>query len=302
MLFLLFILPLSIYCQRLVEPQVAFPSALVEEEMMCSIAAPPLSYSPPYQFNERTTHLLTVMLRMNPEWTLTNILPGTKSNSCFSQSKGHLPLLAYHSQLHDAAKFHCKCMADNNVFQHETVPQCCGRFKGDCSFATRVWSFYRKNVAIGENLGQGFRDPFQLVKAWINSDGHCSNLVSPTHREMGLAFDRDYSCQSFGDAQPDQLRNPSLLIGSHINHWPKQGQVTFFTVFWGEGFARPSRVWIQLDQTTKGMTAIFDASKGTLYCVTVPMNTFKTYFFRADRISNAPDASLRFPSTDRLSI
>lgn len=294
----------SVLAQRLIEPQFAIPSALMEEEMVCQLGAPPNAYSPPYDHRERTTHFLTVVLRMNPQWTLANLIKGTKSNSCFARSKGHLPLLVYHSQLWDAAKFHCKCMADHNAFQHETVRECCGRFNGDCSFSKRVWSFYRKNVAIGENLGQGFNDPFALVRAWIDSDGHCSNLVSSTHREMGIAFDRSYSCQSFGDAHPDQLQNPSLIIGTHVDNWPMSGKRTFFVVFWGEGYARPSRVWIQLDQSTRSLTPMFDASLGTLYCRTESMSEpFRTYFFRADRISNAPSISLRFPSfNDRLSI
>ena len=42
--------------------------------------------------------------------------------------------------------------------------------------------------SVGENVAAGQPDAETVVQAWIDSPGHCENLMSPNFREMGVAF------------------------------------------------------------------------------------------------------------------
>ena len=42
--------------------------------------------------------------------------------------------------------------------------------------------------SVGENVAAGQPDAETVVKAWLDSPGHCENIMSPNFREMGVAF------------------------------------------------------------------------------------------------------------------
>jgi len=42
--------------------------------------------------------------------------------------------------------------------------------------------------SVGENVAAGQPDAETVVKAWLDSPGHCENLMSANFREMGVAF------------------------------------------------------------------------------------------------------------------
>lgn len=255
-------------------------------------------YAPSYGYEERTVHLLTNLLRANPRFALQYVITNTRQGSCASNAPNDNSMLVYHSKLKEASAFQCRTMADNNVFQHDTVPvECKLRFGGDCSMSKRVWHFY-KYVNIGENLGSGFSDPIEIMRGWVNSDGHCTNLIAPVWVEMGISYDRRYFCQTFGGKTTvDQLKPPGLVVGSHIS-WPDASKVTFMVVLWGSN-GTPGRIWMQLGQQTHGLKVLV----GSVYFVTlnakdVPRGS--AYFFRADKLPNT-DVQLRYPaSQERL--
>lgn len=39
----------------------------------------------------------------------------------------------------------------------------------------------------GENIAMGFRDPEDVVRAWMNSPGHRANILSKSFRVLGVA-------------------------------------------------------------------------------------------------------------------
>jgi uncharacterized protein YkwD len=41
---------------------------------------------------------------------------------------------------------------------------------------------------IGENIAAGQMTADAVVRGWINSPGHCANIMSPAYSEMGAAF------------------------------------------------------------------------------------------------------------------
>jgi uncharacterized protein YkwD len=42
--------------------------------------------------------------------------------------------------------------------------------------------------AVAENIAAGQRDADGVVKSWLDSAGHCANLMNPMYRDMGVAF------------------------------------------------------------------------------------------------------------------
>ena len=41
---------------------------------------------------------------------------------------------------------------------------------------------------VGENIAAGQRDADTVVKSWLESPGHCANLMNPEYSEVGVAF------------------------------------------------------------------------------------------------------------------
>jgi uncharacterized protein YkwD len=56
------------------------------------------------------------------------------------------------------------------------------------------WSY------IGENIAQGYTSPESVVQGWMDSDGHCSNIMAADFEEIGVGYmGRDnYWTQDFG--------------------------------------------------------------------------------------------------------
>ena len=63
---------------------------------------------------------------------------------------------------------------------------------------------YRGN-AWGENIAAGQRTPKEVVRAWMESPGHCKNILNSLFTEIGISFVFDqkspyktYWVQAFG--------------------------------------------------------------------------------------------------------
>jgi uncharacterized protein YkwD len=82
--------------------------------------------------------------------------------------------------LNDAALGQAHDMAARGSLGHEGSD---GSTSGDR--ITRAGYRWR---AAGENIAAGQRDAEAVVAAWLESPGHCANLMSPQFTEMGLAF------------------------------------------------------------------------------------------------------------------
>ena len=42
--------------------------------------------------------------------------------------------------------------------------------------------------AIGENIAAGQRSPDAVVQGWMNSDGHCANIMQSLFEELGVGY------------------------------------------------------------------------------------------------------------------
>lgn len=107
------------------------------------------------------------------------------------------PPLRWNEMLAEAARLHSEEMARFNFLSHS------GR--DGSTAAQRIERAGYRYRAMGENIAGGQLKPEEAVAGWLDSPGHCANLMSPAFTEMGVAFAVDrrsrmgvYWTQEFG--------------------------------------------------------------------------------------------------------
>lgn len=79
-----------------------------------------------------------------------------------------------------ASRRHAADMAAHDYFDHNGRD---GRDPGDRISAVGYrWSWW------GENIAAGQESPAEVVDAWLDSDGHCANLMTKEFKELGVGF------------------------------------------------------------------------------------------------------------------
>ncbi|MEW8625871.1 MAG: CAP domain-containing protein [Candidatus Thiodiazotropha sp.] len=120
------------------------------------------------------------------------------SRNCGATSYGAVEAIAWHCQLETAAHNHSTSMADNDFFSHTGLD---GSSPGDrITAAGYNWRAYAENIAAGYN------DEEAVMTAWLESPGHCANIMNTSVTEMGAgvaenssARYRIYWTQNFAD-------------------------------------------------------------------------------------------------------
>jgi uncharacterized protein YkwD len=90
------------------------------------------------------------------------------------------PPLTLSPLLERAAHVQAADMADHNFFEHTGSD---GSHPSDR--VTRAGYSWR---TVAENIAAGARDADSVVRGWLNSPGHCANLMGSQYREMGVAY------------------------------------------------------------------------------------------------------------------
>jgi hypothetical protein len=81
-------------------------------------------------------------------------------------------------QLNAAAQRQAEDMAANNFMDHEGSD---GSHPADRTADAGYPSSY-----VGENVARGYETAEGVVAGWVDSDGHCQNLMNPEYTEMGV--------------------------------------------------------------------------------------------------------------------
>lgn len=90
-----------------------------------------------------------------------------------------VPALSWNAPLTQASLVHSDDMVNVNFFSHTGSS---GLNAGQrATAAGYVWSTW------GENIAAGQPTVASVVAAWMASDGHCANIMSPAMRDIGLA-------------------------------------------------------------------------------------------------------------------
>lgn len=88
--------------------------------------------------------------------------------------------VALDTTLRLAARRHSQDMAARNYFEHDTP-------EGVGPSGRAAAAGYRSRF-VGENIAAGQVDPSRVMKAWMDSPGHCRNLMDPDYRVLGVGY------------------------------------------------------------------------------------------------------------------
>ncbi|WP_229409941.1 CAP domain-containing protein [Massilia timonae] len=102
------------------------------------------------------------------------------ARSCGKQAFPAAPPLSWNPALGDAALAHSRDMATGRYFSHR------GRDGSQAAErALRAGYSWRR---VGENIAFGQRSPREAVEGWLDSPGHCANIMNRAFTEMGAAY------------------------------------------------------------------------------------------------------------------
>ncbi len=100
------------------------------------------------------------------------------------------PELTWNTKLEAAALSHSSNMQESNFFSHRAPDGSNGGVR--IERAGYIWKAY------GENIAAGYTSERAVLKGWLESPGHCKNLLNKRYREMGVARVGTYWTQEFG--------------------------------------------------------------------------------------------------------
>jgi uncharacterized protein YkwD len=84
-----------------------------------------------------------------------------------------LPKLTPSDKLDRAAQGWTDSMVDSDEFTHGSA------------FMDRISATGFDWTTVGENIATGYETPASVVRGWMNSPGHCANILDPAYREVG---------------------------------------------------------------------------------------------------------------------
>lgn len=88
--------------------------------------------------------------------------------------------LSPNGALRAAARGHSQDMAQRNYFEHST-PE-------GVTPAQRAKNAGYPSGFVGENIAAGQPTPASVVQAWVDSPGHCVNMMDPRYRVLGVGY------------------------------------------------------------------------------------------------------------------
>lgn len=148
---------------------VSNPSAYIDFPIVVSAPAttpPPPSGTPSGTFAQRV-------------FDLTNAARA-QARTCGTTSYAATTPLTYNALLAQAAQAHASDMATKNYFSHTSLD---GRTPDQRVSATGyTWTRMAENIATGNTT------PEEVVAGWLQSPGHCANIMSPNLKELGVGY------------------------------------------------------------------------------------------------------------------
>jgi uncharacterized protein YkwD len=128
---------------------------------------------------------------------LTNQARAAGHNCDSEGSFGPAPALTMEPHLRCSARLHSAYMARTGDFNHTQTAT------GLDPFERIAATGYRARAA-GENIAAGQTSPRSVVDGWLESDGHCRNIMDPGYTEIGVGYVlgtigyKHYWTQNFG--------------------------------------------------------------------------------------------------------
>jgi uncharacterized protein YkwD len=137
---------------------------------------------------------------------------------CGTKSYRAAKPLVWNEALYKASYEHSKDMALCSYFSHKgSGKQSDWTAKkqklGQCStFVNRIKNNgYGRYGGLAENIAYGVKSVERVMQQWINSDGHCKNIMNPNFTDLGMANvvsenGTVYWTQNFGKQMPGRYK------------------------------------------------------------------------------------------------
>jgi uncharacterized protein YkwD len=103
-----------------------------------------------------------------------------RGTRCGERSFAPAPPVRLSGTLAGVALGHAADMAQHNYFEHQDRT---GRSPAD-----RVRAVGYPEKLVGENIAYGPKTADEVVQGWLDSPGHCENIMDPRFAEMGIAY------------------------------------------------------------------------------------------------------------------
>jgi len=112
-----------------------------------------------------------------------------KGAICGTQVMPPVPPIKWNDTLEMVAFLHSKSMCVNDHYNHIGIDG-----SDPTDRASRLWYKY----ALGENIARGYTDEESVFKGWLNSPGHCENMLNIDKHEVGVARNGIYWTMNLG--------------------------------------------------------------------------------------------------------
>jgi uncharacterized protein YkwD len=103
-----------------------------------------------------------------------------RGTRCGERTFASAPPVTLSGTLGTVAFGHAADMATHGYFEHVDLA---GKSPAD-----RVRAVGYRETLVGENIAYGPETVDEVVKGWLDSPGHCENIMDPRFAEMGVAF------------------------------------------------------------------------------------------------------------------
>jgi uncharacterized protein YkwD len=127
---------------------------------------------------------------------LVNAARATPTNCGSAGMRAATHPLTLNPTLGRAAQKHSEDMQAANVMSHNTPQGAIHYAPGTKFFERMIQEGYRYSSA-SENIAWGFSSPQAVVNAWVNSPGHCANIMNPNFTELGVGKAGAFWTQKF---------------------------------------------------------------------------------------------------------
>jgi|GEM_PF-5588141 uncharacterized protein YkwD len=101
-------------------------------------------------------------------------------HNCDGEWYPAVPALTYDPKLTEAARCHSVDMGENDFMGHTG--------KGNTSAGDRIETAGYVWWGWGENVAAGYKSPTAVVQGWMDSPGHCVNIMKASFEELGVGF------------------------------------------------------------------------------------------------------------------
>lgn len=163
---------ISKHCHALLNPQFAAAGVTRTGEDWMVVLAQPAAPVPVRMRPDALTAGPVILAAVNAA----RAAPRT----CGTQQFDAAAPLAWNAPLAEAALAHSSDMAEKRYFSHVD--------KDGLAVAQRATQAGYRWRQIGENIAAGQNTAQEAVAGWLDSPGHCANIMAPGFSEMGAAF------------------------------------------------------------------------------------------------------------------